>query len=425
MTSDGRIDSARIIAVGSELLTALRTDTNSLYLTGRLHEWGIAVQSTTVVGDVRDDLGDEIRHALAHADLVVLTGGLGPTDDDLTRDVIADVLELPLGEDAHIVEQIRARFAARGWGMPDVNRRQALVPEGAAVLANPRGTAPGLWLDWRHRVVVALPGPPRELEPMVEGPLRERLAGRAHGWRTARRILRVAGRSESHVEEHAQPIYSRWREATPPIATTILAAPGQIELHLTVRADTDAAGQAALDQATEQMAEALGRDLYSTDGRTLEQVVGDLLRQYHDRVAVAESCTGGLVTSRLTDVPGSSAYLDLGIVTYSNESKIEILGVPKTLLEAHGAVSEPVALAMAAGARARAGAAIGLGVTGIAGPSGATPQQPVGTVCLAASDASGRSPTRTVVFPGGREIVKYQASQAALDMLRRMLDDRG
>ena len=416
------IETARIIAVGSEMLTPFRADTNSLYLTRRLNELAVDVRTKVIVGDDRADLARELRHALAEVDLVVLTGGLGPTDDDLTRDTIADELELALAEDERIVEQIRARFETRGLRMPDVNRRQAMVPAGAVALPNAHGTAPGLWIEWRDKVLLVLPGPPRELQSMVDGPAWDRLRERVPRRRLVRRVLCVAGRTESHVEERTQPIYSRWVQATPPIETTILASPDQIELHLATRAETDAQAATTLDRATAELAAVLGPDLYSVDGRALEQVVGDLLRARGWRVSVAESCTGGLIASRLTDVAGSSEYFDLGLVTYGNDAKVDLLGVPVATLNQHGAVSEPVAMAMAAGVRERAGAHVGVGVTGIAGPTGATPGKPVGTVCLAVVTAVHHQ-VRTRTFPGERQFVKRQASQAALDMLRRMLDD--
>ena len=418
------IETARIIAIGSEMLTPFRADTNSLYLTRRLNEVAVDVRAKVIVGDDRGDLARELRHALAQVDLVVLTGGLGPTDDDLTRETIADELELTLAEDARIVEQMRARFETRGLRMPDVNRRQALVPAGAVTLPNAHGTAPGLWIEWRAKVLLVLPGPPREMQPMLDGPAWDRLRERVLRRQLARRVLCVAGLTESHVEERIQPIYSRWVRATPPIATTILASPGQVELHLATRAETDADAATTLERATAELAAVLGPALYSVDGRTLEQVVGDRLRARGWRVSVAESCTGGLLASRLTDVPGSSAYFDLGLVTYGNDAKVDLLGVPVATLNEHGAVSEPVAMAMASGVRERAGAEVGVGVTGIAGPTGATSGKPVGTVCLAVVTAGHRE-VRTRRFPGEREFVKRQASQAALDMLRRMLDDHG
>ena len=417
------IDTAVVIAVGSELLTPHRMDTNSLFLTGRLNELAIEVRRKTVVGDDPEALGVAVQRALDDVGLVVLTGGLGPTDDDITRQALALVLETPLVEQDDLVVEIRQRFASRGMRMPEINRRQALVPRGAEPLRNDRGTAPGLWVDRDGQVIVALPGPPRELEPMVDGEVRERLAARAAGSFLARRVVAVAGRSESHVEECAQPVYRQWRDRRASIDATILAGPGQIELHLSTRAANRPEAEASLDLAVAELTAALGPDVYSTDGRSLEAVVGGLLQRRAWRVAVAESCTGGLVASRLTDVPGSSGYVDLAVVAYGNAAKIDLLGVPAALIDEHGAVSEPVATAMAVGVAAGAAAQVGIGITGIAGPSGGTPDKPVGTVYVAVSAADGPR-VRAFRFLGERAFVKRQASQAALDMVRRMLDDR-
>ena len=411
---------AVIIAVGSELLTPNKTDTNSLWLTGRLNELGITVAFKTVVGDDREALAAMLRHAMAHGDLVVTTGGLGPTEDDLTRETVAAVLDLRLDEDPAVTARIRARFQARELRMPEINRRQAMVPEGAVVLENPKGTAPGLWIEHPAGVMILLPGPPRELKPIFSALAETRLAGAGGGRRILRRTIRIAGRTESHVEEIAQPIYSRWRSSAPSIETSILATLGQIELHLSTESADAAEAAPRLDAAVAALTEALGRDVVSVDGRDLETVVGDLLSAAGRRVAVAESCTGGLVASRLTDIPGSSAYVQAGWVTYTNESKLEGLGVPADLIERHGAVSEPVAAAMAEGARTRGHADYGIGVSGIAGPGGGTPEKPVGTVCLGLSGPQGTR-TRRLRLPGGRLQVKFQSSQAALDMLRRSL----
>jgi nicotinamide-nucleotide amidase len=413
---------AAIIAVGSELLTPTRIDTNSLFITEQLNLLAIDVVAKAAVGDDRSELAHVFRALLDRADLVVCCGGLGPTEDDVTREVVAEVLARALVEDEAITARLRARFAARGYtgAMPEINRRQAMVPAGARVIENTRGTAPGLWLESGERVVLLLPGPPRELKPMltaiVEGPL----SARSSGASLARRIVRIAGRIESHTDEALQPLYREWEQGRPPVTATILAALGQIELHLSTRAASRESADAVLAAAVAQSSAVLGADVFSTDGRTMEAVVGDLLAGAGLRIAVAESCTGGLVTSRLTDVAGSSRYVERAVVTYANEAKTELLGVPEEMLAQHGAVSEPVALAMAGGVRTRARVDVGLGVTGIAGPGGATPGKPVGTVAIAAiTPAATRS--RLFRFHGEREQVKFQASQAALDMVRRML----
>jgi nicotinamide-nucleotide amidase len=419
---------AEIIAVGSELLGSTRVDTNSLFLSDKLSALGIDLRIKSVVGDERDDLAALFRQALTRADLIVLTGGLGPTADDLTRDVVADGLGLPMLEDDRIVSRIRARFARRGMTMPEVNRRQAQVPRGAVVLENPHGTAPGLFMDHAgergRQIVILLPGPPREMQPMFDlvcaGPLRDR-AGEE---RTYRASLFITGRGESHVEQLAQPIYSRWRDATPPVSTTILAALGQVELHLTLRGKDEAQSTATLARARDELVSVLGDDVYSTDGRVMEEVVGDLLKARAYTIAAAESCTGGLFTSRLTDVPGSSAYVRAAIVAYAYEDKSSLLGVPPELIASHGAVSEPVAVAMAEGVRARTGADVAVAITGIAGPGGGMEQKPVGTVVIAVIVPGQPVYVRTYTFIGGRAQVKYQSTQAALDRVRRLLASR-
>ena len=411
---------AEVIAVGSELLGSTRVDTNSLFLADRLASLGIELRAKSVVGDDRQRLADVFRAALSRADLVILTGGLGPTDDDLTREVVAETLGLALRENPAIVAEIEERFAARGLRMPQVNRRQGMVPHGASVLPNPRGTAPGLSIDHEGRVVVLLPGPPREMQPMFDALCAGTLAARAGGSRIHKETLFVAGRGESHVEEIAQPIYSRWAAESPPIETTILAMPGQVELHLALRADAGGAA-ARLRAAHAELIGALGKDVFSTDGRSMEEVVGALLRERGLTIAAAESCTGGLLMSRLTDVAGSSEYVLGGAVAYSDALKTTFAGVPPSLIEAHGAVSEPVAVALADGVRERTGASLGLGITGIAGPGGGTPQKPVGTVVIALSGSGVTGRVRTFSFFGGRPQVKFQATQGALDMVRRAL----
>ena len=419
------VRTAEIIAVGSEMLGPGRVDTNSLFLAERLAGLGIELRVKSVVGDNRDDLATLLRQALARADVVLLSGGLGPTDDDLTRDVAADVLGLPMAEDPAIVERIRARFARRGLQMPEVNRRQALVPRGALVLDNPHGTAPGLFIARPPQAVALLPGPPRELQPMFDALCRGPLAALAGETRVFRTSLFVTGLGESHVEQLTQPIYAGWRAAVPPIETTILAAMGQVELHLSLH-HTDATEAAAtLDRASQELRAVLGAHVYSTDGRIMEQVVGDLLAAKRYTIAAAESCTGGLLTSRLTDVPGSSAYVRAGIVAYAYEDKTSLLGVPAEMIERFGAVSEPVALAMADGVKSRTGADVAVGITGIAGPGGGTDLKPVGTVVIAVLVPGRDAYVKTFSFIGARTQVKFQATQAALDRIRRMLTADG
>ena len=411
---------ACILAIGSEMLTPFRVDTNSLHITDRLNAIGYDVRLKAVVADDVDELARAVESALAWTDLLVITGSLGPTEDDMTRDAVAQALAIPLDVDEQIVERIRERFALRGMTMPDINRRQAMVPRGAQVLPNPNGTAPGLWLEKGRAALVLLPGPPREMKPMLDAVIAERLAPKSAGRGLFRRVLKITGRAESDVDAQAQPVYGRWITQPVPISTTILAVLGQIELHLTAQAAAKADADSVLDAAVRELQDVLGPSVYSVDGRALEVVVGDLLRDSAMTIAIAESCTGGLLASRLTDVPGSSAYVDRGVVCYSNQSKTDLAGVPEALIREHGAVSEPVAQAMAEGIRSRAGTNAGIGITGIAGPGGGTPEKPVGTVAIAVVvDAEIR--VRTFQFIGSREMVKFQAAQSALNMTRLMV----
>jgi nicotinamide-nucleotide amidase len=411
---------ACILAIGSEMLTPFRVDTNSLFITERLNAIGYDVRLKAVVADDVDELARVIDGALGWADVIVITGGLGPTEDDITRDAVARVLAAPLDIDEAIVERLRDRFAKRGMTMPEINRRQAMVPRGAIVLPNANGTAPGLWLEHGKTAIVLLPGPPREMKPMLEAVINDRLTPRSSGRGLFRRVLKIAGRAESDVDAQAQPVYGKWTTRAVPISTTILAVLGQIELHLTAAAANRGEADAALDAAVAELQSVLGASVFSIDGRNLEVVVGDLLRERTLTIAVAESCTGGLLASRLTDVPGSSDYVERGVVCYSNRAKTELVGVPEEMLREHGAVSEPVAQAMAAGIRARAGTNIGIGITGIAGPGGGSPEKPVGTVAVAVvGDEETR--VRTFQFLGGRDMVKFQAAQSALNMTRLMV----
>ncbi|MGE0394450.1 MAG: competence/damage-inducible protein A [Vicinamibacterales bacterium] len=427
---------AVILAVGSELLGIERLDTNSLAMTAALNDCGIDLVWKAVAGDDAPSLARAVRRAIDDADLLLVCGGLGPTDDDLTRDVVADVLGRPLRHDPAIEAAIEARFAARGWVMADNNRRQAQVPEGATVLPNARGTAPGLWIDDGARGVLLLPGPPREMMPLLEQAVASFIAPRSGGRRIVRRMLRMTGRGESTIDALLQPSYRAWADGPVPVRATILASMGQIELHLSSVDADPARAQAAVDAACVTARAVIGRDVFSDDGSSLEAVVGHLLLARGWTVAVGESCTGGLVAERLTAVPGASRYFDQGVVTYSNAAKIGWLGVPEPLLAEHGAVSEPVARAMAAGVRGRTGADVGLGVTGIAGPGGGTPDKPVGTVAIAVAlppvaaggdDAdrgagSAGVSSRVLRFSGDREQIRFQSSQAVLDLLRRTLE---
>lgn len=421
MTAAATLRTAEVIAVGSEMLGSTRLDTNSLFLSTRLDALGIELRAKSVVGDDRTALAEHFRQALSRVDLVVLTGGLGPTSDDVTREAVAEVLELELVEDGGILTALEQRFVRRGLRMPAVNRQQAQVPRGARPLDNPNGTAPGLWIERGDRLVILLPGPPRELQPMLDALVAGPLSDRAGADRLYRASVLMTGQGESLVEEATQPTYAPWRHAAVPIETTILASPGQVELHFVARSPDPAAAGRALADAQQAIVRLMKDDVFSLDGQPLEEVVGGQLAAAGLTIAAAESCTGGLMMSRLTDVPGSSAYVSGGVIVYSNESKTALAGVPPALIAAHGAVSEPVAVALAEGIRERTGASIGVGITGIAGPTGGTPQKPVGTVAIAATLPSGAAQVRMFSFHGHRLMVKFQAAQAGLDMVRRLL----
>ena len=417
------IRTAEVIAVGSELLGWTRLDTNSLFIAEQLARLGIELKAKTVVGDDRHRIEALFRRALERVDLVVFTGGLGPTDDDLTREAVAGALGLELVENDDLLDQIRRRFERRGLTMPEVNRKQALVPRGAEPLPNPNGSAPGVRLEVEGRLVVLLPGPPRELQPMLLelcGP-GGAIAARVGPERLHRASVFTTGLGESQVEMLVQPIYSTWRDGPAPIETTILASPGQVELHLTVRSSDGAAAGARLAQAIEHLTAALGPSVFSTDGRRLPEVVLTLLRERSLTIAAAESCTGGLLLERLTSVPGSSVSVAGGVVAYSDALKRNLLGVDAVLIDAHGAVSEPVAAAMVDGARARVGADVGVAITGVAGPDGGTPAKPVGTVVIAVAAPGQPLSVRTYRFNGDREMVRMQAVQMALDRVRLAL----
>jgi nicotinamide-nucleotide amidase len=408
---------AELFAIGSELLGPLRSETNSLWLTERLLDAGIEVIARTTLADDSPLIESALRAALARADVVIATGGLGPTADDLTREAAAAATGRGLARDEAIVEGLRARFARYARPMSDTNLKQADVIEGASVLANARGTAPGQLLVHQGRTLALLPGPPGEMKPMFDEQLLPRLRERAGATRVVRRrVLRIAGMSESGVDEVAAPVYSRFENPM----TTILGAPGQVELHLVAQADGEAEAERRIEELAALLREALPGRIFSEDGRELPQVVTDLLRERSLTLALAESCTGGLLSARLTEVPGVSAVLDRAVVSYANQAKVDALGVDSSLLERHGAVSEEVAAAMAAGVARAARADVGVGITGIAGPDGGTSDKPVGLVYVATSGAAGTRVRRNH-FPGGRELVRHQSTQVALEMLRRGL----
>ena len=405
---------AEIIAVGSELLTPFRLDTNSLFLTSELNQAGLRVVHKAVVGDAPDEMCLSFRHALERADVIVSSGGLGPTDDDRTRQTVADLLGRKLYTDEEVLQSIRERFRRFGRTMPGINERQAQVIEGATVLKNPRGTAPGLWVEAKGKIIVLLPGVPVELRALMEQEVKPRLLRLGLPERLYTRELRITGIFESDVEQRVSPLYAQYPETD----TTILAAPTGIQLHPRMWSDDPAKAAATLDELVQRMSLALGEHLFSTHGESLEQIVANLLTENHATIAVAESCTGGLLAERLTSVAGSSAYFLGGAVCYSNEQKTSMAGVPPELIESKGAVSAEVAVALASGIRKRMGATLGLGVTGIAGPSGATPEKPVGLVHIAIADERGAKGT-ALQLPGDRERIRMFSAQRALDLVRR------
>jgi len=405
---------AEIIAIGSELLTPYRLDTNSLFLTDGLNQVGIRVVHKAVVGDSLDDMRASFRQALDRADLVVACGGLGPTDDDRTREAVADLLSRKLELNEGVLRHIQELFRRFGRVMPEINRRQAMVPEGATVIPNPRGSAPGLWIETSGHIVILLPGVPAELRAMFEQEIRPRLTRLGHDERLFTRDLRITGLPESEVEQRVSPLYALY----PDTETTILASPPGIQLHPRVWSRDPAQANQILDEMVKRMALALGEHLYSTEGEAMEEVVARALTENRATIAVAESCTGGLLAERLTNIPGSSIYFLGGVVCYSNELKSALVDVPAELIESKGAVSPEVALALADGIRKRTGATIGVGVTGIAGPGGGTPEKPVGLVHIGIADERGPR-ERRFQFPGDRERIRMHASQTALDSVRR------
>jgi nicotinamide-nucleotide amidase len=404
---------AEIIAVGSELLTPDRLDTNSLFLTEELNGIGIEVVRKTVVGDNRDLLSEAFRDALNRVPLVITSGGLGPTEDDLTRETVAALLGRKLCRNDAILHYIEARFRSMGREMPAVNVRQAMVPEGAEILENPRGTAPGLWIEDSGHSIVLLPGPPRELKPLFREQVLPRLERRISGVRMHHREIRVTGLGESHVEQRILPIYSRF----PDVNTTILAAPGETQIHLRLWTEDAQHAKQTLDEIVQSFEIALTDRIFSEDGRSLEEVVAQELTLRNATIAAAESCTGGLLAQRLTSIAGSSSYFLGGVVCYSNELKTTWADVPAEMILSKGAVSTEVAIALAEGIRRRVGSTLGVGITGIAGPGGGSEEKPVGTVHVAVSFAGGVK-ERGARFPGDRESIRWQASQMALDVVR-------
>jgi nicotinamide-nucleotide amidase len=411
---------AEIIAVGSELLTPFRMDTNSLYLTEQLNLLGVEVVFKSVVGDNLRRLVAAAQHALFRSEIVIFSGGLGPTEDDLTREAVAEALGLTLRRDPEILIQLEKRFAARGWKMALNNAKQADVLDGATVLPNANGTAPGQWMsgkfDGRERIIVLLPGPPHELKALYEAEVRERLRAKVPPAFLATRVLKIAMLGESQVDARVAPIYKRY----PDVETTILAGAGEIQLHFTKRAETLEAAQRQVDEVAGEVEDELDDFVFSRNGESLEQIVGYWMQMRNATLAVAESCTGGMLAERITSVSGSSRYFLGGAVVYSNTLKTEMAGVPAEMVDRHGAVSREVAAALAEGIRYRCESTLGVGITGVAGPSGGTPEKPVGLVFHAVASDTGTEVVQRN-FPGDRKRIRWFASTMALDMVRRKL----
>jgi nicotinamide-nucleotide amidase len=409
---------AEIIAVGSELLTPFRQDTNSLYLTAQLNSLGVEVGFKTIVGDQLKNIVRVITTALSRADILILSGGLGPTEDDLTREGVAETLGLQLRRDPQIVQAIERRFTEHGWKMSPNNVKQADVISGATVLPNSNGTAPGQWItgqsDGKEKILVLLPGPPHELKALFESSVLDRLRAKVPKQFLATRVLKITGMGESACDARIAPIYKRFID----VDTTILAGPGEIQLHLRTQAQSSEAADQRLDSLVGKIEDELGDCVYSDNGDSLEQIVSYYLQMRNATLAVAESCTGGLVAERLTSISGSSRYFVGGAVVYSNALKSAMADVPEDLIDVYGAVSEQVARALAEGIRKRCGSTLGLGITGVAGPTGGTAEKPVGLVFHALASENGTEVVKRQ-FPGDRARVRWFASQQALDMVRR------
>ena len=407
---------AEILAVGSEMLTPQRVDTNSLYLTAELNNLGVEVVCKFVIGDHLERLASAVRLAVSRSEIVILSGGLGPTEDDLTRDAVAQALDRKLIYHAEIAEALEQRFQKLRRKMAEVNKRQAFVIEGASILPNDRGTAPGQWIEESGAVVMLLPGPPHELKAMFERQCLPRLARLAPPQVIRTLELHVSGMGESDLDQLIAPVYKKYENP----ATTILAAAGDIQIHFRARCATVSEADALLAEVAGPVELLLGDRIYSRNGDSIEAVVGDLLRKAHATVAVAESCTGGLLGERLTSIAGSSDYFVGGVISYTNSLKIELLGVEPEILAAHGAVSKETAEAMAVGIRRRLDTTYGLSITGIAGPGGGSETKPVGTTCIGLADPAGVLVLQRQ-FIGDRARIRTFASLMALDLLRKRL----
>lgn len=410
---------AEIIFTGSELLLGHILNTHAQYLGRRLSETGIEVTLHTTVGDNWEQMAAVLRQALRRSDLIIITGGLGPTTDDLTSKTVADVLALPLVLDRASLDSIKEFFDGLGLVMPASNEKQAYLPAGSVVLTNPKGIAPGALIEKDGKTIVMLPGPPNELAAMYDAHLSPLLADLAvKGMYMKHKVFKLTGISESAVQDRIKDLGG---QGNPGIA--YLTRPGEVQVRITARARGAEEAGKMLDELAEKVSVRLVSYIFGSDEEVLEEVVGKMLIETGLTLAIAESCTGGMIASCLTDIPGSSNYLLGGVVAYSNEMKHNLLGVPSETIVKHGAVSKETVLAMAGGVRKVTGANLGLAVTGIAGPGGGTPEKPVGLVYIALADGDSDS-LRQYRFPGGRSAVRRGTVNAAIDLVRHYLINR-
>ncbi len=403
------------------MLTPFRQDTNSLFLTSRLNSLGVEVAFKTIVGDNREQLVSVARTALGRANVLIFSGGLGPTEDDLTRECVAEALGIELRRDPDLVAELYARFAQRRIKMPENNLKQADVLDGAEIIRNPRGSAPAQWLEGTHhgeqRIIILLPGPPWELEPLFREEFEPRLRAVLPEAFIATREIKVAMIGESAADLKAAPVYKNH----PDVQTTILASAGEVQFHLKASGASISEAQEKVDELASSLEDALEEFVFSSTGESLEQIVGYYLQMRGATLATAESCTGGLLAERLTRVSGSSRYFVGGAVVYSNELKKRFCDVPPLMIAEHGAVSKEVAAAMAEGIRKKCKATLGIGITGVAGPTGGTELKPVGLVYIALADGVTKTEVVERKYLGDRDRIRHWASQQALDMVRRKL----
>lgn len=406
---------AEIINVGTELLLGHIVNTNAAFLSRKLAEAGIDLYYQSTVGDNPSRLSDALRRGVERSDLIILTGGLGPTVDDITIETVASFLGRRLAVNHAVLRNLKGYFKMRGFALPAGSERQALIPEKTAWIRNRVGTAPGLVIEYLGKTIVCLPGPPRELEPMFGLDVIPMLKRRFKStWVIVSRTIRTTGQPESRINVMVKDLL----ELKPPTTVGIYAKLGEVDLKIMAKAKNKKMALRRITKIEAIIGKRLKKHIFGYGRDTLESAVGALLTKRKKRIALAESCTGGLITHRLTNVSGSSKYLTMSAVTYSNEAKIKVLGVPQELIAAHGAVSRQVALAMARGVRSTAGVDMGLAVTGIAGPTGGTKNKPIGLVYIAFV-SSRRRIVKEIRFRGTREEIKFQASQSALDLVRR------